>query len=59
LAATEHFQTPDQRHAVGELEYTEKDWTDEAKASDGLGRRLQGNRPFADETGKQPDRDPQ
>jgi hypothetical protein len=57
LAATEPLQTPDQRHAVGEPEYTKKDWTDDLKASDDLGRCLQANRPFADETGKPPDRD--
>ncbi len=40
LASMELFQTPEQRQAVEELEYTKKDWTDEAKAGDDIETHL-------------------
>ena len=40
LSAMAMFQTPEQRQAVEELEYTKRDWTDEAKAGDDIGTRL-------------------
>jgi hypothetical protein len=40
LAAMELFQTPDQRQAVEELEFTKKDWTDETKAGDDIETHL-------------------
>ncbi len=57
LSAMELFQTPEQRSAVEELEYTKKDWTDEAKAGEGgaadLGdvRERTSGRPDAPDTG--------
>ncbi len=40
LAAMELFQTPQQRQAVEELEYTKKDWSAEAKAGDDIETHL-------------------
>jgi hypothetical protein len=40
LAAMALFQTPEQRQAVEELEYTKNDWTDEAKAGDDIDTHL-------------------
>ena len=40
LAAMALFQTPEQRQAVEELEYTKKDWCDEAKAGDDIETHL-------------------
>ncbi len=40
LAAMALFQTPEQRQAVEELEYTKKDWSDEAKAGDDIETHL-------------------
>ena len=44
LAAMALFQTPEQRQAVEELEYTKKDWTDEAKAGDDIETHLAKHR---------------
>ena len=44
LAAMELFQTPEQRQAVEELEYTKKDWSDEAKAGDDIETHLAKHR---------------
>ena len=44
LAAMALFQTPEQRQAVEELEYTKKDWSDEAKAGDDIETHLARHR---------------
>ena len=44
LAAMALFQTPEQRQAVEELEYTKKDWSDEAKAGDDIETHLAKHR---------------
>ena len=40
LSAMALFQTPEQRQAVEELEFTKKDWTDEAKTGDDIETHL-------------------
>ncbi|OYV98374.1 MAG: hypothetical protein B7Z68_01055 [Acidobacteria bacterium 21-70-11] len=44
LAAMELFQTPNQRQAVEELEYTKKDWSDEAAAGEDIETHLAKHR---------------